>query len=91
MCVRVCVPVSYRFLGVVKHGQDLKHQAQVTIERPELTPVAIQAGQYLARRLWNKSNQLMNYRYISSSVFTSPSEYGFVGLHEEQAMRSRQG
>lgn len=33
----------------------------------------------------------MNYRCIPSSVFTSPSEYGFVGLHEEQAMRSREG
>ncbi|CAF0945058.1 unnamed protein product [Adineta steineri] len=76
--------------GVIKHGKDLQHQAQVTIERPELTPVAIQAGQYLARRLWNLSNQLMNYRSIPSTVFTSPSEYGFVGLHEEQAMQSRE-
>lgn len=79
------------YLGVIKHGKDLSHQAQVTIERPELTPVAIQAGQYLARRLWNLSDQLMNYRNIPSTVFTSPAEYGFVGLHEEQAMRSREG
>ena len=78
-------------LGVVQHGKDLQYQAQVTVERPELTPVAIQAGQYLARRLWNVSNQLMNYRIIPSTVFTSPSEYGFTGLHEEQAMRSREG
>ncbi|CAF2379459.1 unnamed protein product [Rotaria sp. Silwood2] len=76
--------------GVIQHGKDLSHQARVTIERPELTPVAIQAGQYLARRLWNVSNQLMNYRGIPSTVFTSPSEYSFVGLHEEQAMRSRE-
>ena len=53
--------------------------------------MAIQAGQYLARRIWNLSNQLMIYRNIPSAVFTSPSEYGFVGLHEEQAMRSRKG
>lgn len=53
--------------------------------------MAIQAGQYLARRIWKVSNQLMNYRNIPSAVFTSPSEYGFVGLHEEQAMRSREG
>lgn len=32
----------------------------------------------------------MNYRHIASAVFTSPTEYGFVGLHEEQAMRSRE-
>jgi thioredoxin reductase (NADPH) len=76
---------------VINHGKDLKYQAEVTVERPELTPVAIQAGQYLARRLWNQSNQLMNYRGIPSTVFTSPSEYGFVGLHEEQAMRSPEG
>lgn len=82
---------SFDILGVIKHGKDLDYQAKVTIERPELTPVAIQAGQYLARRLWNLSNQLMNYRTIPSAVFTSPSEYGFVGLHEEQAMRSREG
>ncbi|CAF1193974.1 unnamed protein product [Rotaria magnacalcarata] len=76
--------------GVIKHGKDLTHQARVTVDRPELTPVAIQAGQYLARRLWNLSNQLMNYRNIPSTVFTSPSEYSFVGLHEEQAMRSQE-
>ncbi|CAF0873445.1 unnamed protein product [Rotaria sordida] len=76
--------------GVIQHGKDLSHQAQVTVERPELTPVAIQAGQYLARRICNVSNQLMNYRNIPSTVFTSPSEYSFVGLHEEQAMRSRE-
>lgn len=83
--------MHFHCLGVIKHGKDLQHQAKVTVERPELTPVAIQAGQYLARRLWNLSNQLMNYRNIPSAVFTSPSEYGFVGLHEEQAMRSREG
>jgi pyruvate/2-oxoglutarate dehydrogenase complex dihydrolipoamide dehydrogenase (E3) component len=33
----------------------------------------------------------MNYRNIPSTVFTSPAEYGFVGLHEEQAVRSREG
>ena len=63
----------------------------MTVERPELTPVAIQAGQFLARRIWNASNQLMDYRNIPSTVFTSPSEYSFVGLHEEQAMKSREG
>jgi pyruvate/2-oxoglutarate dehydrogenase complex dihydrolipoamide dehydrogenase (E3) component len=78
-------------LGVIHHGKDLRHQAEVTVERPELTPVAIQAGQYLARRLWNPSSPLMNYRGIPSTVFTSPSEYAFVGLHEEQAIRSREG
>ncbi len=86
-----CFYRNYIHLGVIQHGKDLQHQAEITVERPELTPVAIQAGQYLARRLWNHSNQLMNYRNIPSTVFTSPSEYGFVGLHEEQAMRSPEG
>jgi hypothetical protein len=82
---------TLNFSGVIHHGKNLEHQAQVTIERPELTPVAIQAGQYLARRIWNPSYQLMNYRHIPSTVFTSPAEYGFVGLHEAQAMQSRDG
>lgn len=55
--------------------------------RPELTPVAIQAGQYLARRLAGKSSVLMPYHHIATTVFT-PDEYGFVGLSEDEAVRS---
>eukprot|EP01055_Gregarina_sp_Pseudo9_P005347 Gregarina_sp_Pseudo_9__5346@NODE_636_length_2443_cov_29_971298_g600_i0_p1_GENE_NODE_636_length_2443_cov_29_971298_g600_i0NODE_636_length_2443_cov_29_971298_g600_i0_p1_ORF_typecomplete_len526_score74_31Pyr_redox_2/PF07992_14/9_5e54Pyr_redox_dim/PF02852_22/2_6e25Pyr_redox/PF00070_27/0_00013Pyr_redox/PF00070_27/9_1e11Pyr_redox_3/PF13738_6/0_0095Pyr_redox_3/PF13738_6/3_4e13Pyr_redox_3/PF13738_6/32K_oxygenase/PF13434_6/2K_oxygenase/PF13434_6/4_4e08HI0933_like/PF03486_14/8_5e07HI0933_like/PF03486_14/3 len=53
--------------------------------RPELTPVAIKAGELLARRLFGKSNVLMDYRSIPTTVFT-PVEYGCCGLSEEDAI-----
>ncbi|CAF0925226.1 unnamed protein product [Didymodactylos carnosus] len=76
--------------GVIHHGKDLAYQREVTIARPELTPVAIQAGQYLARRIWGLSKQLMNYRNIPTTVFSSPTEYAYVGLNEEQANLPRE-
>jgi len=54
-------------------------------ERPELTPVAIQAGKLLARRLYNGSQELMDYDNVATTVF-SPLEYGCVGLTEEEAI-----
>jgi pyruvate/2-oxoglutarate dehydrogenase complex dihydrolipoamide dehydrogenase (E3) component len=51
---------------------------------PELTPVAIAAGKYLARRLYGKSTEGMDYDRIATTVFT-PLEYGTVGLSEEAA------
>jgi len=52
--------------------------------RPELTPVAVQAGKLLARRLFGKSTELMDYQLIPTTVFT-PFEYGACGLSEEDA------
>lgn len=54
--------------------------------RLELTPVAIQAGQLLAKRLYGMSDILMDYQNVPTTVFT-PLEYGFVGLSEEEAIR----
>ena len=51
---------------------------------PELTPVAIQAGRLLARRLFGSSSELMLYKNIATTVFT-PLEFGTVGLTEEEA------
>lgn len=53
--------------------------------KPELTPVAIDAGKYLARRILGKSDQLMDYDNVATTVF-SPLEYGCVGLSEEKAI-----
>jgi|SRR5579872_2623587 len=53
--------------------------------RPELTPVAIKAGQYLARRLFARGSEVMNYAKIPTTVFT-PVEYGLCGLSEESAI-----
>jgi len=50
----------------------------------ELTPVAIQAGKLLARRLFGGSDVGMNYQSICTTVFT-PLEYGCCGLSEEDA------
>jgi len=51
----------------------------------ELTPVAIQAGKLLARRLYAASNKLMDYTNVCTTVFT-PLEYGCCGLSEEDAI-----
>lgn len=54
--------------------------------KPELTPVAIQAGKLLAQRLFNNSNEQMDYENVATTVFT-PLEYGTVGLSEEVALK----
>jgi thioredoxin reductase (NADPH) len=52
----------------------------------ELTPVAIKAGEMLARRLFKAGyTRSMDYEMIATTVFT-PSEYGSVGLSEEAAV-----
>merc|ERR1712096_347306 len=53
-------------------------------DKPELTPVAIQAGKLLARRLCGVSEGLTDYVNICTTVFT-PLEYGCCGLSEEEA------
>lgn len=54
--------------------------------RPKLTPTAIMAGRWLARRLYspNHYSKLMNYKYVPTTIFT-PIEYGTCGLSEEDA------
>eukprot|EP00051_Salpingoeca_urceolata_P018007 m.250668 g.250668 ORF g.250668 m.250668 type:complete len:489 (+) comp19100_c0_seq19:3552-5018(+) len=54
--------------------------------RPELTPVAIQAGRLLAERLFNGGTTLCDYVNVATTVFT-PLEYGAVGLSEEDAIQ----
>uniref|UniRef100_A0A8C5GIK1 thioredoxin-disulfide reductase (NADPH) n=1 Tax=Gouania willdenowi TaxID=441366 RepID=A0A8C5GIK1_GOUWI len=51
----------------------------------ELTPVAIQAGKLLARRLYGGSNVKCDYINVPTTVFT-PLEYGSCGLPEEKAI-----
>ena len=52
--------------------------------KQELTPVAIQAGRLLARRLYGQGTAEMNYENVPMTVFT-PLEYGNCGLTEEVA------
>jgi thioredoxin reductase (NADPH) len=56
----------------------------VVTDMLELTPVAIQAGQMLARRMAGVSDLAMDYEKIPTTVFT-PLEYGCCGLSEEDA------
>ncbi|XP_048343941.1 thioredoxin reductase 3 [Sphaerodactylus townsendi] len=51
----------------------------------ELTPVAIQAGRLLARRLFGGSSTKCDYINVPTTVFT-PLEYGCCGLSEERAI-----
>jgi len=52
----------------------------------ELTPVAIQAGQLLAARLFGNSKVQMDYSNVATTIFT-PLEYGCIGLTEEDARK----
>jgi thioredoxin reductase (NADPH) len=56
----------------------------VAQDRPELTPVAIKAGNLLADRLFGGMSKLMDYLHVPTVVFT-PYEYGCVGYTQEQA------
>lgn len=51
----------------------------------ELTPVAIQAGKLLARRLFGGRLEKCDYINVPTTVFT-PLEYGCCGLSEEKAI-----
>ncbi|TKR67995.1 hypothetical protein L596_024052 [Steinernema carpocapsae] len=53
---------------------------------PELTPVAIQAGRVLMRRLYTGNMEMTEYDKIPTTVFT-PLEYGCCGLSEDDAMK----
>lgn len=61
----------------------------VLYKKPELTPVAINAGRIIARHIFNKSDEVMDYDDVATTIF-SPLEYGCVGLSEEVA-QSRHG
>uniref|UniRef100_A0A8C5MKS3 Thioredoxin reductase 1, cytoplasmic n=1 Tax=Leptobrachium leishanense TaxID=445787 RepID=A0A8C5MKS3_9ANUR len=54
-------------------------------DKLELTPVAIQAGRFLARRLYGDSTLKCDYINVPTTVFT-PLEYGACGLSEENAI-----
>jgi thioredoxin reductase (NADPH) len=54
-------------------------------DKPELTPVAIQAGKLLARRICGAGQVTTDYKLVPTTVFT-PVEYGTCGLSEEEAL-----
>lgn len=75
----VDVPWLYAIGDCIDESTMPPHQAL------ELTPVAIQAGQLLARRLFGHSAVKMDYYNVPTTVFT-PIEYGAIGLSEDEAI-----
>jgi len=57
----------------------------ILLNRLELTPVAIQAGKFLARRLFGGATEVMDYVNVATTVFT-PLEYSACGYSEEAAL-----
>jgi len=55
--------------------------------RPELTPMAIQAGKLLGRRIAGAGTVLTDYNLVPTTVFT-PLEYGTCGYSEEDAEKT---
>lgn len=74
----VCVNEQTNIPHIYAVGDIVEHA-------PELTPVAIQAGQLLSRRLFGGSTECMIYKNVATTVFT-PLELGTVGLNEEEAI-----
>ncbi len=52
--------------------------------KQELTPVAIQAGKLLAKRLFGGGSSYTDHVNVATTVFT-PLEFGTIGLAEEDA------
>jgi len=55
-------------------------------DKPELTPVAINAGRLLAKRMFDGGVKKCDYDNVATTVFT-PLEYGTCGLSEEDAIK----
>merc|ERR1719412_3486717 len=72
--------------GEVTNVPNIYALGDVLEGRPELTPVAIQAGKLLARRIAGSSQVLTDYNLVPTTVFT-PLEFGTCGLSEEDAMK----
>ncbi|XP_054257802.1 thioredoxin reductase 1, mitochondrial-like isoform X2 [Macrosteles quadrilineatus] len=70
--------------------EDIYAIGDVLYNKPELTPVAIKAGQLLVRRLFGNSKVQMVYENVPTTVFT-PLEYSFVGKTENSAKNAYSG
>ncbi len=55
------------------------------IDRPNLTPVAIEQGRVFSDNFYGNLNRSVNYEYIPKAVFSNP-EIATVGLTEEEAI-----
>jgi thioredoxin reductase (NADPH) len=57
----------------------------IIVNSPELTPVAIREGLFLAEYLYNNGKKTVNYDVIATTIFT-PLEYSCIGFSEEKAI-----
>jgi thioredoxin reductase (NADPH) len=84
----VGIPIKGGKIDVDKHSKtnvdNIYAVGDVLYGKPELTPVAINAGRIIARNLFQESDEIMDYDDVATTVFT-PLEYGCVGLSEEVA------
>ena len=71
--------------NLVKGTKSIYVVGDALLGSPELTPVAVKDGELLAQRLFKNSKVVFDKTFIPTTVFT-PSEYGSVGLSEEQAV-----
>ncbi|KAI1294836.1 Thioredoxin reductase 1, cytoplasmic [Halotydeus destructor] len=76
------IPVDDREQTNVEHIYAI---GDILQNRLELTPVAVEAGMLLAKRLYEGSDVLTDYINVPTTVFT-PLEYGAVGYSEEVAI-----
>ena len=54
------------------------------IDKPNLTPVAIEQGRVFSDNYFGNLNRIVNYKYVPKAVFTIP-ELASVGLTEQEA------
>lgn len=95
-CANAGIEVSPSSKKIIGKGMGVGGTEQSNVENifaigdvlegyPELTPVAIAAGQLLARRLFGGSSKQMDYVNIPTTVFT-PVEYGVCGLRSHPSL-----
>lgn len=87
--VHIFITVLYRsgYIPTVYEQTNVPHIyaiGDVQLGKLELTPLAIQAGRLLARRLFVGSKEHCDYFNVATTVFT-PLEYGCIGFAEEDA------
>ena len=76
------------YLKVNKYNQTNKSNIFAIgdiIDKPNLTPVAIEQGRVFADNMFGGLSRIVNYKYIPKAVFTIP-ELATVGLTEKEAI-----
>lgn len=67
-------------------SQNIFAVGDIIVGAPELTPVAIKEGSYLADYLFNHGTKTVRYDCVPTTIFT-PLEYSCIGLSEENAIK----